>query len=140
MKKGKSVKRQKSIYEQTYGWTNSSRAKKCVPLDDNCVYQERKVQSWKNLYFLDRIPFLDLRSEGLSNLATLSEPRFARSDNRSALLDILSFFPTTSESESSLSEIKIRLRLYSFPGHTFGTMEEYIFHLKQQHFSVLKWK
>ena len=71
-----------------YGWTNSSRAKKCVPLDDNCVYQERKVQSWKNLYFLDRIPFLDLRSEGLSNLATLSEPRFARSDNRSALLDI----------------------------------------------------
>ena len=54
-------------------------------------------------------------------------PRFARPDNRSALLDILSFFPTTSESKSSLSEIKIRLRLYSFPGHTFGTMEEYIF-------------
>ena len=41
------------------------------------------------LLFPWEFPFLDLRSEGLSNLVTLSEPRFARSDNRSTLLDII---------------------------------------------------
>ena len=53
-------------------------------------------------------PFLDLRSEGLSNFATLS--------NLSALLDNLSFLHTISESESCLLERDVRLHLYSFPG------------------------
>ena len=62
--------------------------KMCPPWWQLCVPGEEST-NLEELNFLDRtFPFLDLRSEGLSNLATLSEPRFARSDNRSALLDI----------------------------------------------------
>ena len=88
----------------------------------------RKVQS--QTFFLSSrelsLSSVSGQKDCLTLLRCLSSLRSARQPLRS--VDILSFFPTTSESESSLSEIRIRLRLYSFPGHTFGTMEEYIFH------------
>ena len=72
--------------------------------------------------------FLDLRSEGLSNLATLSEPRFARSDNRSALLDNcsalldnLSFFPTISERKTFSRKKKSVFISVPSQGHTLSS-------------------
>ena len=74
----------------------------------------RKLQLQTNFFFLETtFPFLDLRSEGLSSLASLGRQ--------------LSFLPTISESESCLSEKKVRLHLYSFPGQKFVTMEELLF-------------
>ena len=58
-------------------------------LEDNKCRPVEESTNLDELLFPWEFPFLDLRSEGLSNLATLSEPRFARSDNRSALLDII---------------------------------------------------
>ena len=53
----------------------------------------RKLQLQTNFFFLETtFPFLDLRSEGLSSLASLGRQ--------------LSFLPTISESESCLSEKK----------------------------------
>ena len=67
----------------TYGWTNSIQAKKCIPIGDNRVYPARKYNFGQTFISLIGLFFLDLRSEGLSSLASLGRQ--------------LSFFPTISE-------------------------------------------
>ena len=62
---------------------------KNVSLLSTIMWPVEESTNLDELLFPWEFPFLDLRSEGLSNLVTLSEPRFARSDNRSTLLDII---------------------------------------------------
>ena len=101
------------MVEQVQNWE-----KNVSPFDENRILG-RKVQSRTLFFPWGNFPFLDLRSEGLSNLATLSGPRFARSDNRSALLDIIPSSLRSRKVKISPAERKVRPRLYSFPGNSF---------------------
>ena len=89
---------------------------KNVSLLSTIMWPVEESTNLDELLFPWEFPFLDLRSEGLSNLATLSEPRFARSDNRSALLDNLSFLPTISERK--VQSRKKKFVLVCFPLQT----------------------
>ena len=72
-------------------------------------------------------PFLDLRSEGLSNLATLSEPCFAQSDNPFALLDIIPSSLRSQKVKVLPVAWKVHPHLHSLSGHVNVTMEELLF-------------
>ena len=122
----------------TYLWLNNLqiRKKNESPDDDNRVSREGNCPLG-HFPFLGRFfPFLDLRSEGLSNFASLSEPRFARSDNCSALLDIIPSSLRSRKVKISPAERKVRPHLHSFPGHTYVTMEELLFFLFQDCFRI----
>ena len=76
------------LNKETYGGQIVTEQKN-VSLLSTIMWPVEESTNLDELLFPWEFPFLDLRSEGLSNLVTLSEPRFARSDNRSTLLDII---------------------------------------------------
>ena len=88
---------------------------------------------------LGELTFLDLRSEGLSNLATLSEPRFVRSDNRSALLDISPSSLRSRKEKSNLGKISSSSFVFLYRPY-YVTRKEDIFSLKEKIFSLSKEK
>ena len=114
---------------RNYLWLNilQIRKKNESPNDDNRVSREGNCP-FGHFPFLGRIfPFLDLRSEGLSNFASLSEPRFARSDNCSALLDITPSSLRSRKVKITVTTKKVLPHLYSLTVHMFFCKQEDIF-------------